>query len=1019
VGAANAAAFFAQKMTVTEDKVHYVSGAAACTEVCGLYEDLKAFGVIHGTRVNYLATSFAEKAGFSFLAPPPVKFGYSDAPNSRERGKDIVSDLAQGNTTDEALKTWSEFKWWVAHYTHDKKGEPIAEETVLKDFKALLESLDDWDLRKQLEDKLTGGGAGSLNGTETPECRLRSIKDYYFDLDLQNAKATPASSYIEDENSGPSTAQDMGDVLQDFVSSRRGWLANLQEQSWSWKTIALTVAVSVLAITQIVLGAALMFATGGLAASVSMGLIGEGCSDLIWMVSTLASTGHLSWKSYGAMKVVSLALTVATGGIGLAWAKSAGAVSQQASLYAMKKLGSEATQKGVESAVKISVEMSTRRMAKITLKKASEAVFIDGGMQVAAAKLAEATQPSIESLSSNLIKLFNINLENDADMAALMQAFLLQEEAQGDKNANDAAQESSLEALALDAFVNSQGVGQCIEDCGSLLKDALSAANTARSQVNKMRTLTGVGGGGGGQKAGIFLQFVAPVLQQGTQLGYLNYIIGQIVADVRTKLEELVKGGLDGGKKLITNTREVNAGQSANAVQSAKKIRSRWVKAFEAEVSQRLTALQRHFSSVLMSKMKDAASNKLKQKRALYNERHEQAKMKGALEGGSDGGAEGRSALTDGGVAGEGTHARAGADLSVASANTERRVDEQVAKILMKSKSPAVWAEAVNSGAPLAPEVCVDCMLHLGIAPIIRNNATGAIEMHSNQSLKPVEVRLDLATEANGQVGHYSNGTDGGGAQSGRNNCFLDAVLKAMRESGDPELVSKADQNTADELRKQIANHIMDPNSRAHISVKSGHAKRWARAGYLGGALSKSQKNLNNTKKRIIKGTATAGDLRGKGTQLSARSNQFVLRTWDKGQGMEGAHKLDCGLAAAQTSYLRSLITPNQAYKLMSAINSEGNFRAKSAAGNHYGHAAADMLGEKRLTAFYHEWKAGPNAEITINAAVRSKITQYENFLSGLILGNRTKWNAQVDGFYPTKYRKDLQKFIKQVRTFY
>jgi len=80
---------------------------------------------------------------------------------------------------------------------------------------------------------------------------------------------------------------------------------------WNWNIFAC----AMLGLAQIIAGAAILILTAGTATQVANMLISEGISDMVY--ATMAGiSGHFSWEEWGIQKAISLAISLATYGVG-------------------------------------------------------------------------------------------------------------------------------------------------------------------------------------------------------------------------------------------------------------------------------------------------------------------------------------------------------------------------------------------------------------------------------------------------------------------------------------------------------------------------------------------------------------------------------------------------------------------------------------------------------------------------------------------------------------------------------
>ena len=94
------------------------------------------------------------------------------------------------------------------------------------------------------------------------------------------------------------------DQFLTLEQEEKGW--------WDWNAFA----VAMLGLAQVIAGAALIAFSVGAASQFGSGLIAEGINDMVY--ATMAGlTGTFSWKDWAIQKAISVAISIATGGLGL------------------------------------------------------------------------------------------------------------------------------------------------------------------------------------------------------------------------------------------------------------------------------------------------------------------------------------------------------------------------------------------------------------------------------------------------------------------------------------------------------------------------------------------------------------------------------------------------------------------------------------------------------------------------------------------------------------------------------
>ena len=223
---------------------------------------------------------------------------------------------------------------------------------------------------------------------ETPEASLRRLSDLF-------------------EHS----IQEMGDVLEWFSSNQCDLIINLAEQKWSWKSIGTAVSIIAIGVAQIALGAVLLVVSAGSGSFLCNALISEGVSDMIFGIEGLAH-GYCNWSQYFHHKIWSMAITIATAGIGAYLGRGA-----QASRYAYKAFGN-ASKKLAESTAKQTGRSLGKVMAKQVVKKIGEkaaSAAVDAGINLACDKIVEEMSQSVDNLSQCIIDSFD-SMTEDKDL---------------------------------------------------------------------------------------------------------------------------------------------------------------------------------------------------------------------------------------------------------------------------------------------------------------------------------------------------------------------------------------------------------------------------------------------------------------------------------------------------------------------------------------------------------------------------------------------------------------------------
>ena len=231
---------------------------------------------------------------------------------------------------------------------------------------------------------------------ETPEISLRRLADVFED-----------------------SIQDKQDVLGWFSDNQCDLVINLAEQKWSWKSIFTSLSVIAIGVAQIAVGAVLLVASPGSASFVCNGLISEGVSDMIFGIQGLVQ-GHCNWSQYFEHKKMSVAITIATAGIGAYLARGT-----EASRYAYKAFGNankEVAKSTAKQTGKSLGKVMTKQVCKKIVKKAAGAA-VDAGINLACNKIVEEMSQSIDGLSQCIVDSFD-NMTEDEEFTGKVTAFL-------------------------------------------------------------------------------------------------------------------------------------------------------------------------------------------------------------------------------------------------------------------------------------------------------------------------------------------------------------------------------------------------------------------------------------------------------------------------------------------------------------------------------------------------------------------------------------------------------------------
>ena len=214
--------------------------------------------------------------------------------------------------------------------------------------------------------------------------------------------------------------QEKIDVVEAFSDNQCHFVITVAEKKWSLKSIITAVSVIVLGLAQIVAGAILLVFTYGAGVHFANGLIGEGVSDIVFGIKGLW-TGYCSPTEYLKHKLLSLAISLATAGVG-AWLGR----GVQASTYAVEAFGAagkEAVKNTLKQFAKTAGVIAEQVGKKIITEVAMAAG--DAMIEITADVIVQKLSQAIRGLSSDIIDCFSKELQSE-ELLSKMYRFLQQ-----------------------------------------------------------------------------------------------------------------------------------------------------------------------------------------------------------------------------------------------------------------------------------------------------------------------------------------------------------------------------------------------------------------------------------------------------------------------------------------------------------------------------------------------------------------------------------------------------------------
>ena len=173
------------------------------------------------------------------------------------------------------------------------------------------------------------------------------------------------------------------------------------------------VAVFVLGLVEIVAGVVVTAVTFGAGTEIGMGLIAEGVSDCIDGTIGMI-TGEFSWSQWATMKAVSIAVSIATFGVGkfiekgAELAKDGVEIARETEKASTKLVDKEAEEMGMKELPEVAEREEMKQAEKFTLKDAAKAVgkeVVEQGMMYGLGELENlALEKIVEKIAEAVTK---------------------------------------------------------------------------------------------------------------------------------------------------------------------------------------------------------------------------------------------------------------------------------------------------------------------------------------------------------------------------------------------------------------------------------------------------------------------------------------------------------------------------------------------------------------------------------------------------------------------------------------
>ena len=384
-----------------------------------LYDDLCQYAVIKGIKIKKEGNQIDEVCSNQDSFFTRDVLWYTFAKISFDYYCELLNDFLRQKAIKEL-------------YEHDlmKLKDFLSEKRVINQIMSCKKKQDDWSGVDILDsvDFLTGDQRKAVKEFVHLMLKLRDSASFIAST-LRNQQSsileldTPEITLKKLADVFDESIQEKGDVLGWFSDNQCDLIIELAEQKWSWKSIFTAISVIAIGVAQIVLGAVLLLVSAGSGSFVANGLISEGVSDMIFGIEGLVR-GHCNWSQYWDHKIMSIAITVATAGLGAIFARG-----KEASRYAYKAFGNASKQlaasTGKQTGRSFGKVMAKQVGKKIT-KKVAGAVA-DASINLACEAIVDEMSQAVDNLSDCIISSFDTMCQ-DKDLQEQLSIFLKKED---------------------------------------------------------------------------------------------------------------------------------------------------------------------------------------------------------------------------------------------------------------------------------------------------------------------------------------------------------------------------------------------------------------------------------------------------------------------------------------------------------------------------------------------------------------------------------------------------------------
>lgn len=596
----------------------------------------------------------------------------------------------------------------------------------------------------------------TIREVETPEITLRRIFDVFED-----------------------SIQEKWDVLEWFSDNQCHLIIHLGEQKWSLKSIFTAIGAIALGVAQIAVGAVLLLTTAGTGSFFCNALISEGVSDMIFGIEGLIK-GHCNWSQYWDNKKMSLAITVATAGLGAVFARG-----KEASKYAYKAFGN-ASKELVKQTAKQTGRSVSKIMAWEVAKKVGKKVVgavADVGINAATNAILSQLSKAIGSVSECIIEWFD-TMSNDQELRGRMCLFLRQEDPQ---HAEKHLHQITMGLLQKHSFLD---LLDAIEEKAKMGADILTQAHGRAASHLKML--------GDKVKGSTLIKGIscisrfAPLLTETVKAG----LIKKRMENIKTALKQdlMLRIDVNTGLPPLDETRE---------------------KQLESIVDKELVSMKQHYVHEMSQRGKKIVSTGLQ---ILSQEAKKQLVKWGKASFHS---------------------LKEVFDLSqlekyqqkLEAANAERnetqikKYERKLQKLMTRTRSPRVFAHLIeHHDALLGPAFAVPALEKMVKRPIVIVTEDGKELLNVGHHAEGDPIVVKFVPGSGDQPGHYFYGEQSFTSQQFGNDCLIHAVMAGAG-------ITNVD---ARKVRSDIAQSCRDSKHPCHHYIKLGIARNYVHIGLVG-----------------------------------------------------------------------------------------------------------------------------------------------------------------------------------------